>query len=198
MGLLPDSPEELRRLYNSPRPTDGVSFLDQHPIMVAIEETLRARSLEQFRTELAHYLGEILGDDLQDELAKLIGGGMSESTIRAYKSEFTKFRDWCIGEKLPSLRTTPEVIAYYIVHQTGEGVRVKDLERAVSAIRWMHTVYDNAGHALSHGHTGDPEDVLVKAALKWARKCHENTKKTSREEEQPTKPEKGNGHDVSI
>jgi hypothetical protein len=189
MGLLPDN-------MQPPLTVPGVSFLDpNNPVMVAIEETAKLRGLEQFRTELAHYLNDILGDDLQDELAKLVGDGMSESTIRSYKSEFTKFRDWCIGEKLPSLRSTPEVIAYYVVARTGEGVRPKDLERAVSAIRWMHTVYDNAGHALSHG-CGNPEDVLVKAALRWARKCHENNKKTSsHDEEQPTQEMKGtNGH----
>jgi hypothetical protein len=151
------------------------------------------RDLEQFRNDLAEHLRGIFDQEIEEELARLVGEGMSDHTMRAYRSEWTKFQTWCVEQKLPSLRTCPEVVAFYVVTLTAGGAKTKDTERAVSAIKWMHRVRDNAGHAaLSAGHTGDLDGVLVKAALRWARKV-ETEKKTS-PEDQPTQPKKGNGH----
>jgi hypothetical protein len=177
MALLPDD-------MKPPATVPGVSFLDSNdPLMVAIELTRQCRQTEQLRVDLAHQLRGVFDDELQAELEKLTGGGLSANTLRSYKAMFSAFRDFCSAEKLPSLPTTPEVVAHYIVAKAAEDTSPRELERTVSAIKWAHVVADQSPHRLFHGHTGNPDDVVVKAALAWARKCHENRKKASREEQ---------------
>jgi hypothetical protein len=81
------------------------------------------RRIEQTRVELAHHLAGIFDKDLELETDRLLGRGLSRNTLRAYKNEFGKFRAWCASEKLPSLPTVPEVIAYFVVVNAGRSIK---------------------------------------------------------------------------
>jgi hypothetical protein len=90
---------------------------------IALDETARVRRIEQTRVELAHHLAGIFDKDLELETDRLLGRGFHRNTLRAYKNEFGEFRAWCASEKLPSLPTVPEVIAYFVVVNAGRSIK---------------------------------------------------------------------------
>ncbi len=162
VGVLP---EDFR---GWPPGVSGSCLDPDHPVAVAIETTRQIRNVEQLRTRLAQDLVGVFDEDMKVETDRLLGL-RSPNTTRAYKSAFGRFKNWCAENRLSSLPSTDEVIGHYIVHLRGEGTKPNTIERAISAIAYVHKLYANGGHDLAH-HGVDFQAPVVRAALRWVRR----------------------------
>jgi hypothetical protein len=156
-GILPHdwSNENLARLHSLP-PADLHEPSD--PLIVSIKERGQRVAFEAQRVELAKMLNDILHDEILFETERAFG---TDNTRTSYKSDFSKFRSWTAEEGLPCLPTSPEVVAHFIIEAAADGLRIKALERTVSAIRFIHELKDAPFRS---------DDVLIRAALRWARR----------------------------
>jgi hypothetical protein len=157
------------------------SDLETHEfILAAIDETKRCREIEDQRAELAQCLSGIFDDELKAATDRALGKGYSGHTVRQYKGEFQKFRDWCLAEGFSSLPSIPEAVAYYLISRAAEGVKPNALERALAAIKYAHVLFDHSGHHLMH-HYCDLDAPVVAGALSWIRKNYEVNSKGKQE-----------------
>jgi hypothetical protein len=161
--LDPNAPPKPRK---PPDPHDPA--LDKF-ILAAVEETARCRDLEAQRAELARDMAGIFDDELREATDRALGKGYPPNTVRAYKSEFSKFRKWAAAQGFSSLPSYPECIAYYCLVRAGDGAKPSALERAVAAIRYAHTLFENSGHRLMAPHC-DMDSPVIAAVLAWCRK----------------------------
>jgi hypothetical protein len=178
-GILPDNIGELPASGPPREPYVHDPDFDKF-VLAAIEETSRSRQIEVLRSELSADLTSIPGisDAVQHERGRLLGKGYSPHTQRQYKMLFKKFRDFCVAENIPSLPTIPEAIASFLLEQAGEGVRPTELERALAALRYVHLIYDQSGHRLSHI-ACNFDDPIIKGTMRWIRqKYDEEDEKT--------------------
>jgi site-specific recombinase XerD len=71
----------------------------------------------------------------------------SDSTWRAYRSDWALFEDWCQTVALPPLPAEPETVAMFVASQAADGLSPSTLTRRLAAIRLVHL---GAGHASPH------------------------------------------------
>jgi site-specific recombinase XerD len=121
-------------------------------------------------------LHDILYDDIKAETDRAYG---SETTRASYKSDFGKFKEWATEQGLPYLPTSPEVISHWLIEEAGAGMRPERLARCVNAIKFFHEWADKPCPT---------DDVLVRAALRWARRHweEEQNKETETATELPS------------
>lgn len=129
------------------------------PIFKAIEDKRRQLESERTRVLLAEPLNTILYDDIVFETNRAFG---TENTRANYKSDFQKYAEWCRDNKLPSLPTSPEVVAHYLIEMAKDH-KPERLARSVAAIAYTHEWSDLPWR----------DDVVIRAALRGARRCHE-------------------------
>lgn len=60
----------------------------------------------------------------------------AKSTLKAYKSDYAHFRDWCRENGFEAKRPTPEIVAAYLAG-CGEGYALSTLRRRIAAIRYF-------------------------------------------------------------
>jgi hypothetical protein len=140
-------------------------------IFLAIEESARCREIEQVRAEVASHFRGVIDDDLRWATDRALGQHYSKHTIRQYKGMFGRFRDWCSEHKYPSLPSTPEIVAAYLLEQAAD-MKPTELERILAAVKWAHLLYDQGGPRLMH-HSCNFDDPLLVAVLRFARRCHD-------------------------
>jgi hypothetical protein len=171
-GLDPNAPPRPPRR----RDPDAEKAVEK-AIHLAIEESARCREIEQLRVEVAsHFLG-ILDDDLRWAADRCLGKNFSANTLRQYKGQFQRFRDWCAEFKYPSLPTVPEVLASYLLQQAADGTKPTALERILAAVKWAHLVYDQGGGPGLVHHSCNFDDPIILAVLRLARRtCDEERK----------------------
>jgi hypothetical protein len=162
-GFDPNAPAKPRKPLEPHDPA-----LDKF-ILAAVEETARCRDLEAQRAELARNMAGIFDDELREATDRKLGKGYPPNTVRAYKSEFGKFREWAASEGFSSLPSIPEAVAYYLLVCAGDGAKPSALERAVAAIRYAHVLFEHSGHRLMTHHCDLGAPVIV-AVLAWCRK----------------------------
>jgi hypothetical protein len=170
-GILGDA----RDLKVSPRPFGykpevSPPFDSAHPVFKAIEEKRRRLEFEHTRVLLGEPLNVILYDDIVFETNRAF---CSEETRATYRSDFNKFQEWCRENKLSSLPTSPEIVAHFLIEMALEHPPER-LGRIVGAIAYTHEWSDLPWR----------DDVVVKAALRWAKRCYEQ--EAAKRAEQPT------------
>ena len=67
-------------------------------------------------------------------------GAFAENTLRAYRTDFTLFEDWCNGAHCSALPATPETVAAFIAHDALKSSPAT-LRRRLGAIQKMHRVF---------------------------------------------------------
>lgn len=126
----------------------------------AYREKVERIAQEEERIELAKQLHFVLYEDLMAVTQAAEG---TPQTRSAYKSDMAKFREWCVENGLDFLPTTPEIAAHYIVHAALSTPPAR-LHRIWNAIQYFHE-WHHGGRL--------PDDLIVKAALRFARRCYE-------------------------
>jgi site-specific recombinase XerD len=95
----------------------------------------------------------------------------SQNTIRAYRSDWMRFEQWCKSKNITSLPAFPETVAVFLANEA-ETCKVSTLARRMTAISEAHKLA---------GFSSPCEDERVKAVLKGIRR----TKGASRSEKKP-------------
>ena len=80
--------------------------------------------------EIAHYTG--------GAVTKYQEQAVSDSTKRAYASDFRHFTAWCTERTATSLPAAPTVVAAYLEHLADEGYKTSTISRRMSAISVVH------------------------------------------------------------
>jgi len=143
---------------------------------LAIEHSAECRAVEQLRAEVASHFVGFLDDDLKWATDRCLGKNFSPHTLRQYKGMFQRFAAFCAEHNYPSLQTTPEILASYLLEQAAAGVKPKMLDRIVAAVKWAHLLYDQGGHRLMH-HSCNFDDPIIPAVLRMARRGHDEERK---------------------
>ena len=69
-----------------------------------------------------------------------LDGAYSEHTLRSYRSDFTIFDRWCLGNHRVPLPATPQVVADFIAADAVKSAS-STLKRRLSAIRKVHRLF---------------------------------------------------------
>lgn len=88
---------------------------------------------------------------------------LAPSTLRAYRSDWSIFVQWCLQHQQSALPTTPEILALFLSQQASASINTSTLSRRCAAIRYAHLM---AGHPTPTQHT------TVSATLKGIRRTH--------------------------
>lgn len=91
--------------------------------------------------------------DLSDEAMDYGRAALSANTMRAYKSDWRAFQNWCAARGRTSLPASPATVANFASTLADAGKRVPTISRSLAAIRFFHrgagmdNPTDNAGVA---------------------------------------------------
>lgn len=70
--------------------------------------------------------------------ADFIASSQAENTRRAYAADWRHFRDWCLATDQVLLPALPGTVAAYLAALATMRLKVKTIERRVTAIGWFH------------------------------------------------------------
>lgn len=101
---------------------------------------------------------------LTGQAAQYIHAAKAEATLRAYRSDWRHFEDWCQSHGLPALPATPETVALYLAALGGVR-RASTLSRRLTSINKMHRATGHAAPALM-------QNLPVGETLKGIRRTH--------------------------
>lgn len=100
-----------------------------------------ARPLEQFSAGEGA-LASLAPAALLEEVREVMRGVRTPATLRAYRADWGRWRDWCAARGAPPLPASYEVLVVYIVELARDHT-VASVRRALSAISTAHAL---AGH----------------------------------------------------
>lgn len=100
---------------------------------------------------------------LRDKLESLKQNSRSQNTLRAYRSDFRHFAEWCEGNGFTVLPATPEAVCLYLADIQGQ-YKTSTIERRLASISVIHKRLDAVNP------TGHPE---VKELMKGIRRSSE-------------------------
>jgi hypothetical protein len=172
-----DAPRDTRTLAQ--RATDDEQFL-QWIKRKAAEDNER-RLVEGKRVETAHLLANALADDLEYETSRLCGSGLKKSTLKQYKHCYNKYREFCQLNGVPSLPSTPESIALYLLTRAGEGANKHALEQTVCALKHIHRLFGEGDRTSVR--SCDLDAPIVRAAFRFTRRMSSEMKAKPTEKE---------------
>lgn len=86
-----------------------------------------------------------------DQALSFSRASLAPSTLRAYKSDYKIFSEWCFQHNLQPLPALPETVALFLTDQASSGLATVSLERRIAAIRFAHAQSDHpspSGHRI--------------------------------------------------
>jgi hypothetical protein len=92
-----------------------------------------AQRLEAVREVLSERLEEILTDEIVVQFSPC-----GQATVRHYRADFRRFKQWCETVGLPYLPAAPETVAPYFCELADAGFSVSKLNRIRSSIARVH------------------------------------------------------------
>jgi site-specific recombinase XerD len=76
-------------------------------------------------------------DELEDKVARRVAGSRADPTVKAYRSNFAHFEDWCHSHGLAALPAVPETVALYpVAHE--DVLKPQTLARRLAGIAKGH------------------------------------------------------------
>src|SRR5262249_25766087 len=136
------------------------------------ERDYKRRQFEAERLDLAKSLRGILYQDLLFETDQAFA---DPAVLENYKSDFAKFKEYCLAEGFDWLPTSTEVVACYILHAAAHGMPPEQVGRSVNAIRVHHEFNESPL----------PDDPYIRAAFHFIKR-HSEEEETTVVEEPPT------------
>jgi integrase len=128
---------------------DGVRRGRPQPDPMLVEATAGPPVLEDL---------QVLAEAAQD----LVRASRAANTLRAYRSDWRGFSDWCSAQHLEPLPARPETVALYLAALARSGAEAVTIQRRLSAISQAHQA---AGHQPS-----PTADVLVRQVMRGIRR----------------------------
>ena len=76
--------------------------------------------------------------DLAERCRYYLSKCRAANTVRAYRSDWQDFENWCQLHRCESLPATPESIAAYITRLADQGSKASTIQRRLTAISQAH------------------------------------------------------------
>ena len=95
--------------------------------------------------------------ELEKETILNLENSKSVNTIRAYKSDFKNFGEFCSQNGLNSLPTEPKILSLYLTHLSSNNAKISTLKRRLVSIGVIHKL---KGHYLDTKHPSIIENLL--------------------------------------
>ena len=80
---------------------------------------------------------------LHEETLNNLKRSKAINTIRAYKSDFKDFVDFCVKHGFKALPSEPKIIALYLTYLSGKNSKMSTLRRRLVSIAMMHKLKDH-------------------------------------------------------
>jgi site-specific recombinase XerD len=77
-----------------------------------------------------------------DRAAQYARAEKADSTRRAYRDDFNKFRVWCLARGVDALPATAETVAAFLASEAEAGLKPSTIQRRACAIRYAHKLAD--------------------------------------------------------
>lgn len=77
-------------------------------------------------------------DSVIEQAKEYVAHSKADNTLRAYRSDWRSFEDWCNGQGAHALPAAPEVVALYLTFLAGQGIKSSTIQRRVTAISQAH------------------------------------------------------------
>lgn len=74
--------------------------------------------------------------------AEFLQASRAGNTVRAYRSDWADFEQWCRSQNLTALPAEPQSIALYLASLPGRGLKASTIKRRRAAIKWAHRHLD--------------------------------------------------------
>ena len=87
-------------------------------------------------------------NELEKETNINLGSSKSLNTLRAYRSDFSDFKIFCLDLSLPFLPTNPKVVSLYLTHLS-KSSKYSTLKRRIASINVVHSL---KGHHIDTKH----------------------------------------------
>jgi hypothetical protein len=134
----------------------------QRAIDALVAET-RAAEQREYVAEVRDALRVGLERTLEDELTELTA--KTDETTRVYTADAARFKRFADDIGMPFCPAAPEIVAFFLLEELGNGASLATINRLSAAIAWTHKVKE------AFDSTTDP---LVRAAVRYATKHKSN------------------------
>ena len=94
---------------------------------------------------------------LQEETLLNLQSSKSNTTIRAYKSDFNDFDLFCVKNGFRSLPSEPKIVSLYLTYLSSKNVKISTLKRRLVSIGVIHRL---KGHYLDTKHPSIIENMM--------------------------------------
>ncbi len=108
---------------------------------------------------------------LQEETLINLKNSKSNNTIRAYKSDFNDFAQFCAKNGFTTLPSEPKIVSLYLTHLSTKNVKMSTLKRRLVSIGVIHKM---KGFYLDTKHPSIIENLM---GIKRRKGSHQNGKK---------------------
>lgn len=105
---------------------------------------------------------------IAEQAQDYISQSKAENTIRAYRTDWKHFCDWCNSHNLQAMPASPETVALYLSDLAGQGMKASTLQRRISAISQAHQLA---------GHETPTQDKAVRSVMAGIRRVHGTAQK---------------------
>ncbi|MFG6565904.1 site-specific integrase [Sulfitobacter sp. 1A13421] len=101
---------------------------------------------------------------IHEDTQRYIDASQAPATIRAYAADWRIFEDFCLRNDLCPLPASPETVAYFLTNEANRGLKIKTIERRISAIADYH------GKMGQQAPTGTPGAKIIAAVMQGIRR----------------------------
>lgn len=91
--------------------------------------------------------GENLAE-VRKTAAEFLQASRADNTVRAYRSDWADFEQWCRQQNLAAFPADPQTVALYLASLPGRGLKASTIKRRRAAIKYGHrqAEHNPAGH----------------------------------------------------
>jgi len=94
---------------------------------------------------------------LQEETLLNLQNSKAKNTVRAYKSDFNDFEQFCAKSGFKSLPSDPKIVSLYLTHLSTKEAKMSTLKRRIVSIGVIHKL---KGHHLDTKHPSIIENIM--------------------------------------
>ena len=103
------------------------------PAFAAVRTTVEIQATASDPAEVSDTLMAAL-----EAAERFVAMAMTKSTLKAYRTDFAHFQNWCRAQRLPSLPAKPATVAAYCAAMAESGFKISTITRRLAAITMLH------------------------------------------------------------
>lgn len=108
---------------------------------------------------------------LSEAAQQLVEAAKAPNTLRAYRSDWRHFTEWCAGQGLDALPAEPATVALYVADLAGSGALASTIQRRLSSISQAHQAHGTGQPSRTDGPLPSPtSDYRVRQVMRGVRR----------------------------